>query len=107
MSPDINVQRIFAKLAERFNADNAAGLTAVFQFALEDADSFYMDVRQQQLCANWGEHKDPDITLRLSEETLAKVVSGELDGMSAFMKGQLRAEGNVMLATRLGKLFRH
>jgi len=107
MSPDINVQRIFAKLAERFNADNAAGLTAVFQFALEDADSFYMDVRQQQLSANWGEHKDPDITLRLSEETLAKVVSGELDGMSAFMKGQLRAEGNVMLATRLGKLFRH
>jgi len=107
MSPDINVQRIFAKLAERFNADNAAGITAVFQFALEDADSFYMDVRQQQLSANWGEHKDPDITLRLSEETLAKVVSGELDGMSAFMKGQLRAEGNVMLATRLGKLFRH
>lgn len=107
MSQDINVQRIFAKLAERFNADNAAGLTAVFQFALEDADSFYMDVRQQQLSANWGEHKDPDITLRLSEETLAKVVSGELDGMSAFMKGQLRAEGNVMLATRLGKLFRH
>ena len=107
MSPDINVQRIFAKLAERFNADNAAGLTAVFQFALEDADSFYMDVRQQQLSANWGEHKDPDITLRLSEETLAKVVSGELDGMSAFMRGQLRAEGNVMLATRLGKLFRH
>jgi len=107
MSQEINVQRIFAKLAERFNAQSAAGLEAVFQFTLEDADSFYLDIRQQQLCADWGEHKDPDITLRLNEETLAKVVSGELDGMSAFMKGQLRAEGNLMLATRLGKLFRH
>jgi len=106
MSQEINVQRIFAKLAERFNAENAAGLEAVFQFALEDADSFYLDVRQQQLNADWGEHKDPDITLRLNEQTLALVVMGELDGMSAFMKGQLRAEGNVMLATRLGKLFK-
>lgn len=106
MSQEINVQRIFAKLGERFNANNAAGLAAVFQFALEDADSFYLDVRNQVLNAEWGEHRDPDITLRLNEETLAKVVLGELDGMSAFMKGQLRAEGNVMLATRLGKLFK-
>ncbi len=106
MSQDINVQRIFAKLTERFNADNAVGLEAVFQFAIEDADSFYFDVRQQQLSAEWGEHKDPDITLRLSEETLVRVIMGEQDGMSAYMKGLLRAEGNVMLATRLGKLFK-
>lgn len=104
---DINVKRIFAKLEERFNPEQATELEAVFQFTLEDADSFYLDIRAQQLSARWGEHKDPDITLRLSEETLGQVVSGELDGMSAFMKGQLRAEGNVMLATRLGKLFRH
>lgn len=107
MSQDINVQRIFAKLAERFNADNADGLEAVFQFALEDADSFYIEVRQQQFSADWGDHADPDITLILGEQTLAEVVSGELDGMSAFLKGKLRAEGNLMLATRLGKLFRH
>ena len=106
MSQEINVQRIFAKLTERFNADNAAGLEAVFQFALEDADSFYFDVREQQLTAEWGEHKDPDITLRLNEDTLVKVIMGEQDGMSAYMKGLLRAEGNVMLATRLGKLFK-
>lgn len=106
MSNEINVQRIFSKLTERFNPDNAAGLEAVFQFALEDADSFYLDVRQQQLTADWGDHKDPDITLRLNEETLVKVIMGEQDGMSAYMKGLLRAEGNVMLATRLGKLFK-
>ncbi len=106
MSQEINVQRIFAKLTERFNADNASGIEAVFQFTLEDADSFYLDVRQQQLTAAWGQHKDPDITLRLNEETLVNVIMGEQDGMSAYMKGLLRAEGNVMLATRLGKLFK-
>lgn len=107
MSQIISVKRIFAKLEERFNPEHAAGLEAVFQFAVEDADSFYLEISAQQLSADWGEHKDPNITLRLTEETLAQVVSGELDGMSAFMRGKLRAEGDVMLATKLGKLFRH
>lgn len=107
MSQTMNVKRIFAKLEERFNPAQANGLDAVFQFAVDDADSFYFQVNNQVLNANWGEHKDPNITLRLSEETLAQVVAGELDGMSAFMRGKLRAEGDVILATRLGKLFRH
>jgi putative sterol carrier protein len=36
---------------------------------------------------------------------LIRLIEGEQDGMSAYLKGQLRAEGDVMLATRLGKLF--
>ncbi len=107
MSEPLSAERIFEKLNDRFNADNSSGLTAVYQFQLTDAKPFHFDIRNAELTANWGEHPDPDITLHLSEAVLAAVVSGELDGMSAFMKGQLRAEGNLMLATRLGKLFRH
>jgi putative sterol carrier protein len=43
----------------------------------------------------------------MDESTFIGVIQGEIDGMSAFMKGLLRAEGDVMLATKLGKLFRH
>ena len=42
----------------------------------------------------------------MDEAVFIGVVTGEIDGMSAFMKGQLRAEGDVMLATKLGKLFK-
>jgi putative sterol carrier protein len=41
----------------------------------------------------------------MSTETLKGIVSGETDGMQAFMAGQLRAEGDMMLATKLGELF--
>ncbi len=37
--------------------------------------------------------------------TLAAVMSGETDGMQAFMEGKLRAEGEMMLALKLGELF--
>ena len=33
------------------------------------------------------------------------VLSGELNGMQAFMTGKLRAEGDMMLAAKLGELF--
>jgi putative sterol carrier protein len=32
-------------------------------------------------------------------------MSGELDGMSAFMGGRVRADGDIMIATRLASLF--
>jgi putative sterol carrier protein len=42
----------------------------------------------------------------MNSETLQGIVSGETDGMQAFMAGQLRAEGDMMLATKLGELFK-
>jgi putative sterol carrier protein len=41
----------------------------------------------------------------MKTDTLNGIVSGETDGMQAFMDGQLRAEGDMMLATKLGELF--
>lgn len=105
MTESLTVERIYAKLNERFNAEEASSINAVFQFQLTDASPFHFDVDGGELETNWGEHPDPDITLHLSESVLAQVVSGELDGMSAFMRGKLRAEGNLMLATKLGKIF--
>lgn len=45
------------------------------------------------------------MTLIMNEETFKGIVSGETDGMQAFMAGQLRAEGDMMLAMKLGELF--
>ena len=107
MSSNITLTQVFNKLQDRFNPESAKGLNKTFQFSLNDADSFYLSIENSKLVSNWGEHKDPNITLIMDEATFIGVIQGEIDGMSAFMKGQLRAEGDVMLATKLGKLFRH
>lgn len=105
MSEVITVNRVIHKLASRFLPEQATGIHATYQFQLEDAEDFYFTIDQQQLEVNNGEHPDPDITLILDSATFVRVVTGEQDGMSAFLKGQLRAEGNVMLATKLSKYF--
>lgn len=38
-------------------------------------------------------------------DTMKGIVSGETDGMQAFMGGKLRTEGDMMLAMKLSELF--
>ncbi|TVQ68559.1 MAG: SCP-2 family sterol carrier protein [Oceanospirillales bacterium] len=106
MTEQLTIEKIVQKLPAKFNPEQAGGLNVVYQFSIHDADDFYLSISETACTSTYGNHKDPDITLIMDETTLIRVISGEQDGMSAFMKGQLRAEGNVMLATRLGKLFK-
>lgn len=105
MNTNITLDKIVHKLPEKFNPEQSAGLKAIYQFKIADVASFYLTIADNHCESCYGDHSDPDITLLMDESTLIRVIDGEQDGMSAFMKGQLRAEGNVMLATRLGKLF--
>ena len=49
--------------------------------------------------------KPADATLVCSAETFAKMMSGEIDGMRAFVMGALKIEGDMGLAGKLSNLF--
>jgi putative sterol carrier protein len=102
----VSIEQIIEKLPSRFQSDQAASMQAVFQFKLSDAFPFYIEIADGQCSIEKSEHDDPNITLLMDEATFVDLMLGKIDGMSAFMKGQLKAQGNVMLATSLGKLFK-
>jgi putative sterol carrier protein len=99
------VAEIMAKMQSAFVADEADGLQATFQFCIADDDDFYVTIDDASCAASLGNHDDPEITMSMDSDTLTEIVSGELDGMAAFMGGRLQAEGDVMLGTRLSQLF--
>ncbi len=99
------VAEIMSRLAGAFNADAADDLEATFQFKIDGDDNFYISIADENCAAAVGEHDDPDITMIMDVDTLKAIVSGELDGMQAFMTGRLQAEGDVMLGTQIGQLF--
>ncbi|GAA6133338.1 SCP2 sterol-binding domain-containing protein [Oceaniserpentilla sp. 4NH20-0058] len=100
-----SVADIIEQMKARFNADAASGMDNVFQFSIEDGDNYYIAIKDGAFELGNGDHEDPSVTLILNSETLIAIMTGETDGMQAFMAGQLRAEGDMMLATRLGDLF--
>ena len=94
----------FQKIESRFNATAAAGLEVVFQFSVED-EIHHLIVNDGSCSLHEGEHSDPSVTLIMDIPTFEEIVSGDLNGMQAFMAGRLRTEGDMMLATRLSDLF--
>ena len=101
----MSVKNTFEQLEKNFNPDAAAGLDLVFQFDIEDDQTYHLVIKDGTCQLVEGPHDDPSVTLIMNSETLQGIVSGETDGMQAFMAGQLRAEGDMMLATKLGELF--
>lgn len=100
-----NINAIIEGLKNKFNTDAAAGMDDVFQFNVEDGNNYYVVIKNNQCEIAEGDHDDPSVTLIMNKATLKDVLTGEEDGMQAFMAGKLRAEGDMMLATKLSTLF--
>jgi putative sterol carrier protein len=100
---DINA--LFSKMEQQFDATAAAGVDAVFQYRLDDGGPWYVAVADGRCTVTEGESDAPTVTLSMDSQTLGEIMSGELDGMSAFMGGRVRADGDIMIATQLASLF--
>jgi putative sterol carrier protein len=101
----MSVADIISSMQSKFNAGAAAGLDLVFQFNIEDGDNHYVVVKDGTCDVQKGDNPDANVTLIMDSETLKGITTGETDGMQAFMGGKLRAEGDMMLAMKLGELF--
>ncbi|MEC9483342.1 MAG: SCP2 sterol-binding domain-containing protein [Halomonas sp.] len=100
-----DTQSVIDSLRSRFDSQAAEGMDEVFQFHISDADDYYLIVRDGDMAVHPGEHDDPSVSLSTDTATLKGVMSGEVNGMQAFMSGRLKASGNLMLATKLTSLF--
>ncbi len=99
------IQGLFETMAGRFNSAAAAGLEAVFQYKLDEGDAYYVAISAGDCVLEKGEHDSPSVILMMDSQTFKEVLDGKTNGMQAFMSGRIRAEGDVMLATRLEALF--
>jgi putative sterol carrier protein len=96
---------IIQTMHAKFNADAAAGLDLVFQFNIEDGENYYVIVKDGTCDVQKGDDANANVTLIMNTETFVGIMSGETDGMQAFMGGKLRTEGDMMLALKLSELF--
>lgn len=92
-------------MVSRFDANAAGDLDVVFQYQLEGDDHYYITIQGGSCSLAAGDYDEPHATLAMDDETFAEILSGETDGMQAFMAGKLKVSGDMMLATQLTALF--
>jgi putative sterol carrier protein len=101
------VKETFDNMTSVFNPSAAAGLDAVFQYEItgEGGGNWTVIIKDGACEIKEGTHDSPTTTLSMSAETWLAIVNKQLNGMQAFMSGQLKATGDIMLASRIEQLF--
>jgi putative sterol carrier protein len=93
------------ELMQRFRPDAAAGLDMRVCLDVSDAPHLLLTVRDgslqidRQLCT-------PDVTFTFRDlATAIAIIRGECNAIEAFMRGEFRADGYLMMAFKLMELF--
>ena len=102
-----SVKEIFDNMTSVFNPGAAAGLDAIFQFEItgEGGGNWNVAIKDGACEIKEGTHDAPTATLSMAVETWLAIANKELNAMQAFMSGQLKATGDIMLASRIEQLF--
>jgi putative sterol carrier protein len=99
---------VFRGMERAFRPDHADGFTGEIQYELTGTNGarvWTIRVEGDHAVALAGRAFDPAVTLRMSVPTFARVLTGELEPGRAFLGGQLVVEGDLALASRLGRMF--
>lgn len=86
-----------------FKPEVAGDLEATVQYNI--SESMYHVIKDKTVTVHEGEAEEPTVTITTSDENFVKLFNGTLNPVTAFMTGQLKIKGDVMLAQRLASLF--
>jgi putative sterol carrier protein len=102
-----SVKEYFATLPQRFVAEASKTIQAVFQFELtgDGGGTYHVNVDHGTMAVVEGAHPTPTATIKMSGDDYVKMVNGQLNGAMAFMKGQMKVTGNVLLAQKMQAIF--
>lgn len=104
----ISVAELFEKMPAAFLPEKAVGVDTIIQFKLsgEQGGEWYVVIKDQKCAVSQGVHPSPRMTLSADSSDLVKIMTGEMDGIQAFMQGKLRLQGDMGAAMKLMSVFR-
>lgn len=80
-----------------------SGINATVKFVLDDTNYIYVDGSQVPNVVS-NDNKDAQCTVKTSMDTVSKILSGDMNAMSAFMMGKIKVEGNMAIAMNINKI---
>jgi putative sterol carrier protein len=100
-------ENILFGLVKRFCAQEAAGVNAIYQVKLtgDEGGDWYLSVSDGKCTVDAGTSGHPDVTITMGADDWVDLLSGKLDGYTAFMQGQVDVQGDLSLALRLQSMF--
>ncbi len=97
----------FEGLQQAFLPAKAAGVnkTIQFDFTGAEAGAWWLTIRDGALSYAQGQGENPNATVTADSADWLKILSGELNAMTAFTSGKLKVKGDIMLMTQFQNWF--
>jgi putative sterol carrier protein len=102
-------EQIVEALPRYLVPEKAGSTKATIQFDLsgEHAGKWWVKIHDGQAESGSGDAPDPaNLTLVADSADFVKIMTGQMDGMSAFMSRKLQVKGDMGLAVKLQTLFK-
>eukprot|EP00992_Anisonema_acinus_P010716 TRINITY_DN67_c0_g1_i1.p2 TRINITY_DN67_c0_g1~~TRINITY_DN67_c0_g1_i1.p2 ORF type:complete len:120 (-),score=32.30 TRINITY_DN67_c0_g1_i1:25-384(-) len=98
-------EAVFKVLGERIDAAACKKVGVIFQFDITNASgatkSWTVDAKNAPGSVKVGASSAATCTIVIGDAEFLKLITGELDGMQAFMGGKMKIKGNMMQAMQL------
>ena len=99
----MNALELLHKLPRAINPQTTAGVERTIQFNI--SQPAYVVISNGACAVTEGNAETADLTLDMSDDDLVSLLTGKLNGMAAMMSGRLKLQGDMALATQLGRYF--
>ena len=99
-----SVREFFEGLESSVDPSKTAGMNNSYAFDVEGAGTWLVDVSDGNVNVTEG-GGEADVTIATSEDNFMRILSGEMNPMTAYMQGKLKVRGDMGAAMKLQKLF--
>lgn len=108
MADELTIEEVMNRMPAAFQPEKAGDVEAVVQYHLsgKEEGDWVVTIGGGACKVEKGEATDPTLTLRSDSEDYLKVLTGELNAMSAFAGGKLKLQGDLSLAMKLMNFFK-
>ncbi|MDB5065965.1 MAG: Sterol-binding domain protein [Chloroflexi bacterium] len=106
---DTALANVFEEMARRFLSFRAPGRTAVIQYNLRLRDgavrSWQLSIAEGSCAAAPGTDRAAQVTAEMALPRFLRLVTGALEPAAAFLSGELKVRGDLMLAQQMQNWF--
>lgn len=105
----LTIADVMGRMPGALIPEKAAGVDAVvhFKFTGAEAGEWNAVIKDEKAVVAQGiPHSKPTMTLTADSSDFIKMLTGEMDGMQAFMQGKVKLAGDLNLAMKLMQMFK-
>ncbi|MBI2433332.1 MAG: SCP2 sterol-binding domain-containing protein [Candidatus Hydrogenedentes bacterium] len=101
------VAEFFDRVPERVNKEKVQGMNATYQFNIggQAGGQHWVKFVDGEVSHGDGLADTPNITLTIEDENFVSLITGKLNGQTAFLTGKLKIQGDMSLAMKLQSVF--